>query len=123
MEKALLSLVAVFALWIAALIFLSFSANDLFTYPLLRSRTFAATLNLVLAFLTLLILFKNKEEWMKRPLILLLPLSGWALCMLGLWPVFLASFTGPPWKDSSPPIPISAATPFMQDVWAWENRK
>jgi hypothetical protein len=123
MKKASLSIAAVFGLWIAALIFLSFCANDMFLHPLLRSRVFAATLNLVLILLALFVLFQNKAEWMKRPLIFAIPVGLWGLSLLGLWPVLLASFISPPWRDSAPPIPISAATPFMQDAWAWGNKK
>ncbi len=44
------------------------------------------------------------------------------LAVSGMWIPLVSSITGPPWEGRLLGPPASADTPFMDDVWAWENR-
>lgn len=110
-------------LWLAALLLFQLCANDMLSFQLGRDLWFARLVNgtfLVLSVVT----FSRLGPWFKER-----PKTAWSLplCFLAillvteLWIPLVASITGPPWQNKVVQVPVSADTPYMDSIWAWQS--
>ena len=104
--------------WLVALFILALALNDALYFLAGRERWCGLAINAAFFFPVVLVAWSIR----RRKIVLFATLGTFLVVVTasGLWIPFVAAFRGPPWaaKIVKGP-PLSAATPYMWDAWAW----
>ena len=104
--------------WLVALFILALTLNDALYFLVGRERWCGLAINAAFFFPVVFVAWRIRH----RKLTLFSALGTFLAVVVatGLWIPFVAAFGGPPWaaKIVKGP-PLSAATSYMWDAWAW----